>query len=311
MMKCTSVVVILYGRPTFVAICILICRYRLAPEHPFPAAYEDGLIATKWFLRHHQDYHVDPARIAVAGDSAGGRLTAALMLGLREETALPKVKIQGLIYPSLQSLDHTSPSRQLYKKSWGNGGLLNGKDSAVYTSLYLFGKIDDEFIEAMIADQIVPLDFRKTDARYSKYLSHDLIPDGMKDESFYTKPSAADHVDNTLWKRHKDVLLDLRYSPLVQHDLNNLPKAYILTCKHDTLRDDGIMYYKRLQEAGVEVKWVDYKAGYHGMINPVDHSVGRVAIEEFLDYLRENLWVNEVDRSLCSFYVIVHNNMNN
>ena len=217
------------------------------------------------------------------------------MLGLQEETALLKVKIQGLIYPSLKSLE--SDDNCIYRKSRGNRGLLNGKDSAMYTSLYLFVRIDYDFIEAMIADQIVPLDFRKTDARYSKYLSHDLIPGGMKDKFFYTKPSAPGHVDDTLWKRHKDVLLDFN-SPLVQHDLSKLPKAYILTCKHDTLRDDGIMYYKRLQEAGVEVKWVDYKAGYHGMINPVDHSVCIIAIEEFLDYLRKNLWVIEVDKIL-------------
>ena len=59
---------------------VLLIDYRLGPEHPHPAAVDDALTAYRWLLA--QD--VDPARLAVVGDSAGGGLTIALLLALRE-----------------------------------------------------------------------------------------------------------------------------------------------------------------------------------------------------------------------------------
>jgi len=60
--------------------CALIIDYRLAPEHPHPAAVEDGVTAYRWLISSH----VDPRHLAVAGDSAGGGLTIALLLSLRD-----------------------------------------------------------------------------------------------------------------------------------------------------------------------------------------------------------------------------------
>jgi phosphinothricin tripeptide acetyl hydrolase len=67
-------------------IACLLPDYRLAPEHPFPAAVDDGVAAYRWLL----DRGVPSARIAMAGDSAGGGLTVATLLALRERgLALP------------------------------------------------------------------------------------------------------------------------------------------------------------------------------------------------------------------------------
>ena len=64
----------------------LLLDYRLAPEHPFPAAVEDAVAAYRWLL----DRGVGPGRVAVAGDSAGGGLTVATLVALREAgVALP------------------------------------------------------------------------------------------------------------------------------------------------------------------------------------------------------------------------------
>lgn len=60
---------------------VLVLDYRLAPEHPFPAALDDAVGAWRWLL----DHGADPRQMAVAGDSAGGGLALALMLKLRDD----------------------------------------------------------------------------------------------------------------------------------------------------------------------------------------------------------------------------------
>lgn len=72
--------------------------YRLAPEHPFPAAAEDAYAATHWVAEHAREIGGDPGRIAVAGDSAGGNLSAVVSLLARERGGLSLVH-QLLIYP--------------------------------------------------------------------------------------------------------------------------------------------------------------------------------------------------------------------
>lgn len=73
--------------------------YRLAPEHPFPAAVEDALAATEWVAAHAAELGVDPNRLAVAGDSAGGNL-AAVVSQLARDAGGPSIAFQLLWYPA-------------------------------------------------------------------------------------------------------------------------------------------------------------------------------------------------------------------
>jgi acetyl esterase len=73
---------------------VLSVDYRLAPEHPCPAAFDDALSATRWAREHAEELGVDPDRLAIGGDSAGGNLAAAVtQLG-----AVP-LRFQLLVYP--------------------------------------------------------------------------------------------------------------------------------------------------------------------------------------------------------------------
>ncbi|WP_245839852.1 alpha/beta hydrolase [Mycobacterium aquaticum] len=72
--------------------------YRLAPEHPFPAAVDDAWAATEWVGSHVDELGGDPARLVLAGDSAGGNLAAVMAMAARDRGG-PAIAFQVLIYP--------------------------------------------------------------------------------------------------------------------------------------------------------------------------------------------------------------------
>ena len=73
--------------------------YRLAPEHPFPAAVDDCFAALQWVGEHGAEIGGDPSRIAVCGDSAGGNLSTVTSI-LARDNGGPDVCFQALIYPT-------------------------------------------------------------------------------------------------------------------------------------------------------------------------------------------------------------------
>src|SRR5262245_14251028 len=89
---------------------VLSLDYRLAPEHPFPAAVEDTVTALMWLSHEASALGLDPARIAVAGDSAGGGLVAVALHETKGRLAA-SVRGQALVYPALD-LRGRLPSRK-------------------------------------------------------------------------------------------------------------------------------------------------------------------------------------------------------
>jgi len=90
------------------ACCVVAVDYRRAPEHRFPAGVEDAAASLAWTAAHAAELRIDPARIAVGGDSSGGNLAAVLGLMSRDGT-LPRTVFQLLIYPAVD-LTMTSES---------------------------------------------------------------------------------------------------------------------------------------------------------------------------------------------------------
>jgi acetyl esterase len=76
--------------------------YRLAPEHPFPAAVEDCYAATEWAVEYADELGGDGDRVAIGGDSAGGNLAAAVTLVARDRGG-PELCHQSLVYPAVNS----------------------------------------------------------------------------------------------------------------------------------------------------------------------------------------------------------------
>jgi acetyl esterase/lipase len=87
-------------------------EYRLAPEHPFPAAHEDCLAGLAWVFGHAAELGVDPARVIVGGASAGGGLAAAVALLARDRGA-PALLGQLLVCPMLDDRNETPSSWQM------------------------------------------------------------------------------------------------------------------------------------------------------------------------------------------------------
>ncbi|CAG9182849.1 alpha/beta hydrolase [Cupriavidus pinatubonensis] len=99
--------------------------YRLAPEHPFPAAAEDAYAAFQWLVENAGARHIDATRIAVGGDSAGGNLAAVVALMARDRVA-PQPCFQVLLYPVTDGALDTASYRE------NADGYLLTRDSMVW-----------------------------------------------------------------------------------------------------------------------------------------------------------------------------------
>jgi len=176
---------------------VLSVDYRLAPEHPFPAAIEDALAAWDFAVGRAPGWGLDPARIVVAGDSAGGNISAVLAQELRGRDVVPALQV--LLFP-VTDLSTKHPSY----REFSDGFFLTEKHMDWYRERYL------------------------------------------------ARPSDA---------------LDPRASPLLAQDLSGLPPAYVAVAGFDPLRDEGIAYARRLEEAGVPTTLAREGSLIHAFIN--------------------------------------------
>ncbi|MGW2449477.1 alpha/beta hydrolase [Streptomyces sp. NPDC001675] len=93
-------------------IVLISVEYRLAPEHPFPAGLEDVYAGLRWTMAHANDLGIDPGRLVVSGPSAGGGLTAALTLLLRDLQG-PALAGQLLVCPMLDDRNDSPSAHQM------------------------------------------------------------------------------------------------------------------------------------------------------------------------------------------------------
>jgi acetyl esterase len=114
-------------------ITVVAVDYRMGPEHRFPAAVDDCVAATRWVQQQAGALGIDPARLAVGGDSAGGNLAAVVCLVMRDEPAdLPPLRHQMLIYPATD-MRAVAPSHTHN----GSGYLLTKESIAYYRGHYI------------------------------------------------------------------------------------------------------------------------------------------------------------------------------
>ncbi|XP_068939749.1 arylacetamide deacetylase-like [Petaurus breviceps papuanus] len=257
-------------------------NYRLSPQYHFPTQFEDVYDALRWFLRKEvlAEFGVDPARICIAGDSAGGNLAAAATQKILDDPEVKiKVKIQSLLYPALQALDMDLPS---YREN-AHMAILPKYEMVVFWSMYFTS--DKALEEAMLANQHTPVE----SSHLFQFVNWStLLPERFQKGHLYTNPI---HGHSDLTKKYPG-FLDVRASPLLADDskLQALPLTHILTCQYDVLRDDGLMYVSRLRAAGVQVVHEHVEDWLHGVLSFNRFlRAGDREVNKYLKWLGENL----------------------
>lgn len=122
--------------------------YRLAPEHKFPAAVDDTIAAVGWVASEAARLRIDPKRIAVGGDSAGGNLAAVVSIHARDHGG-PPIAFQLLIYPATDQR-MTAPSHT----TRGNGYILTNEAIRYFRAHYLNG--EHEFTDWRASPLLAP-----------------------------------------------------------------------------------------------------------------------------------------------------------
>ena len=174
-------------------VAVLSVDYRLAPEHRFPAAADDAVAGFEWAAQNAESLGVDPGRIAVGGDSAGGNLAAAVCLAARDAGG-PAPAFQLLLYPAVD-LTRRRPSRDLFAE----GLQLTDTDIDWYRRQYLPDEAD---LQNPLASPLLAESLEGLPPAYVTTAGFDPLRDEGED---YARALAAAGVPAT-WRRHEGLV---------------------------------------------------------------------------------------------------------
>uniref|UniRef100_A0A2K5E7Y4 Arylacetamide deacetylase like 4 n=1 Tax=Aotus nancymaae TaxID=37293 RepID=A0A2K5E7Y4_AOTNA len=218
---------------------LLMIGYRMVPDHHSPAIFHDHINASIYFLKALETYGVDPSTVVVCGESIGGAAAATITQALVGRSDLPRIRAQVLVYPVVQAFCLQLPSFQQNQ----NVPFLSQK--FMVTALCNYLAIDLSWRDAILNSSCVPPDVWR---KYEKWLSPDNVPKKFKKRGFQP------------WS--------LEVSSLLADDeiIAQLPEAFLVSCENDILRDDSLLYKKRLEDQGVRVTWYHLEDGFHGSL---------------------------------------------
>ena len=211
-----------------------------------------------YITENSDELHIDPFRVAVGGDSAGGNMAASISLRFKE-----KIAMQFLIVPCLQALNFKTTS--FIENTHYFRDSINNPTSVVFILNYL--GLSSEHLVDFLENNHTSQSLKKSQyagyVNQSKWMKLDYIRDPKLKQDI--KKVKSDFGNEALSKQIEMKLIDPFIAPLMANDtmLRGLPEAYVITTGYDFIRDDGVMYAQRLQATGNNVVHKHYKEGFH------------------------------------------------
>lgn len=256
-------------------------NYRLAPEHVFPAAFDDCLKATKYFLQNAAKYGVDASKIGVSGDSAGGNLAMAVSLYIGKENILPKLNFQGLIYPALQAMDYNLSSyREFDIPSRSSLTPVTKTAMIFYYNMYGFG--GKQYINYFHENTHSS---RETKIKYRKYVD----PRHLSGKYRMEPEDDTSKENKEIADKIAEVILNPYFAPLMatDEDLKLLPKTYLITAEYDGLRDEGMILSHRLRRVNHPLVYKHWDGVEHGFMIYSFYDSYWSGLEHLSSYIRD------------------------
>ncbi|XP_021088238.1 arylacetamide deacetylase-like 4 [Mesocricetus auratus] len=233
---------------------LLSVGYRKLPYHTHPHLFYDCVNASIHFLKSLNAYGVDPSRLVICGESIGAAAAAAVTQTLVGRADLPKIRAQVLVYPVLQTFYFQLPSHLQ------NANVPFLTKDFMMTCICKYLNIDPSWKEAMLTGACMPPSAWR---KYEKWLSPDNIPKMFRSE--YQQPQSPAPFNEAAYLETKHTM-NADISPLLADDkiIAQVPEAFLVTLQWDIIRDDGLLYKKRLENQGVPVTWYHVADGFHG-----------------------------------------------
>ncbi|XP_036598991.1 arylacetamide deacetylase-like 4 [Trichosurus vulpecula] len=239
---------------------VLSVSYRLAPEHKTLSALNDCMAASIHFLRTLETYGVDPFHVILCGDSCGGALVASVCQSLMTQPDLPKIRAQILIYPFLQGFNFQLPSYQQ------NKNVLFLTRNFVFSCMFQCFDINPSWKTAILNGAHLPPEMRE---KSEERLNVHNIPKKFKEKGYQHMSPGPFNED--AYQENKHILWTMNSPLMAENDIiAQLPETLLVSCEFDVLRDDALLYKKRLEDQGVPVSWHHIEDGFHGVLLTFD-----------------------------------------
>ncbi|KAM3728613.1 Arylacetamide deacetylase [Dirofilaria immitis] len=243
---------------------IISINYRRSPEYHYPIPINDcEAVYRELVTIDYVKYNIDPTKIFLMGDSAGGNIVAVLaQRQLRANFQKPKSQI--LIYPVIHPFDFQSPSYQQYYKFFRGYSMLNPRMMAQWYLHYLGIPVTRKNTRKLLKNQHIRREGKEAD-KLRSITEHNLLPVDFIDKT--DKKFEVESEDDYLCDELSKYAYNPDLAPIMGINLRGLSKAMIITVGYDILRDEGALYVERLKSYNVSVYWKHYCKLYHGFLN--------------------------------------------
>lgn len=261
--------------------------YRLSPQNPYPAGLDDVTSIVMHVYENSRSLGIDPGRIAVGGDSAGGNLAAAAQL--RPETR-GKISMLLLLVPVLQGVNMKTTGFTENVEYLHNS--INNPGQVVYFFHYM--SLDHSLFNAFRNNLHTSTEFKTGNYKFlfdqRKYLPAEYI----RSSKLKQREDDIEQVGNeTLFNELKEKLLTPTIFPMMASDdeLSKFPFTYVMAAGYDLIRDDAIMFAERLRHLNVEVQLSHFPDGFHNDLimfdGPFKTDVGVRTVNDMVKVLKK------------------------